>query len=357
MNLVASLLLVITLTLVFSQFGDRVGGKNSILWWMVSIFLVVAAIYPDALVGISQLAGFQLVSNFVLSALVMFLFLQVFELSAAHTGVSRKLRASISSVTAREACEKLSPSAAAKKILVVVPCYNEEENIPTVISHLQQLQLKDQSVEWLIVNDGSSDRSELLLRELAPNNHVSHSVNIGVSGVLLTGFRTALATGYDYVVQFDCDLQHPSNRIIDLVETAKKDGADILVGSRFTKRGRLENNSGRQSTTVARILGSLVLRSAIALFGVHVQDPTSGFRAYSRRAMEGLIRVLPDEYPEPETIALAAVLGLKTSETWVAMAPRVAGTSSLGRLSSLIYIIKVLTSLLGLRLRTRIKTG
>ena len=88
------------------------------------------------------------------------------------------------------------------------------------------------------------------------------------------------------------------------------------------------------------------------LFGVGpIQDPTSGFRVYSRRAIDQLIHCMPDEYPEPELLALAATRGLRVSESPVIMQARQGGKSSIGGLSSIQYMLKVLTALTGLRLR------
>ena len=92
----------------------------------------------------------------------------------------------------------------------------------------------------------------------------------------------------------------------------------------------------------------------LALFGrtARVRDPTSGFRVYSAQAVRALLKIMPDEYPEPETIALLALRGMRIAEVPVRMGPRTAGRSTLAGFSSIRYMVKVTSALAGLRLRS-----
>jgi hypothetical protein len=163
----------------------------------------------------------------------------------------------------------------------------------------------------------------------------------------------------DFVVQCDADGQHPIEAIPSLVAKAHELGTDLLIGSRFSHEPLLPSSTGgrrssMQSTTATRRLGGLVIHTVLRAFGRQgkVIDPTSGFRVYSARSVKTLMKDMPDEYPEPETIALLAVENAIIREVRVAMMPRTTGASSISGLRSLQYMVKVVTALLALRLRT-----
>lgn len=90
-------------------------------------------------------------------------------------------------------------------------------------------------------------------------------------------------------------------------------------------------------------------------FGVKIPDPTSGVRVYSRAAVKILTGNLPDEYPEPESIAILATHGLKIAEIPVTMQARASGVSSLNGFKNLAYMAKVISALVGLRIRTLLR--
>lgn len=359
MSTAAILLIFLMLILVLSQFGSRLAARNSIIWWTVSVFIVVALIAPTALEPLVHAMGIQVVSNFVLAALVMFLFFQLLEMSGETTSQSRKFRRLVSNLAAENFVHKIKSGAnqdtpEKTRVLVVLPCYNEEEALPETIRNLHRLLSKehaDLKILACIVNDGSLDSSQKILERLAPDSYISHSVNIGVSGVLLTGFAIARHLDADYVVQCDSDGQHPVDVIPQIVREAKDGKFDLLIGSRFCLP---THSATHQSTTVARISGILVLRRILKLFGrtASIKDPTSGFRVYSTRAQQILIRTMPDEYPEPESIAILAQKSVTIGETAVDMTARTTGVSSISGLKSLTFMIKVITALIGLRIRS-----
>ena len=129
--------------------------------------------------------------------------------------------------------------------------------------------------------------------------------------------------------------------------------ADLTIGSRFAQVDTREISAYRESTTLARRIGSQLISLALNAFGrgVTVHDPTSGFRVYSDEAIRFLIPYMPDDYPEPESIALLKVRGLKVQEFAINMQQRQGGVSSISGLKSLEFMIKVFTSLISLRLR------
>ena len=108
------------------------------------------------------------------------------------------------------------------------------------------------------------------------------------------------------------------------------------------------------ATSASRRFGALVILTVLRLFGTGaaVSDPTSGFRVFSRRLSDHALSFMPDEYPEPEMLALAVLHGGVVAETGVTMVPRTVGRSSIGGLGVIRYMVKVITALLGLRLRS-----
>ncbi|HYX37263.1 MAG TPA: hypothetical protein VE954_29515 [Oligoflexus sp.] len=124
---------------------------------------------------------------------------------------------------------------------------------------------------------------------------------------------------------------------------------DLTIGSRFVRGDASETRTGRSSTTTLRVLGGQLVRLWLRLFfrGLNVSDPTSGFRVYSSSALDLLATVMPDEYPEPESIALIHIHGLSIGESKVIMSPRYGGKSSLtGMASQARFMLKVFLALL-----------
>ena len=179
-----------------------------------------------------------------------------------------------------------------------------------------------------------------------------------MSGALLTGFLIARELGVSHVVQCDSDGQHPFDFIPELVRRAQAQQADLLIGSRFVQASEEDSAEHKlASTTWARWLGGRLISFTLCLFGARarIKDPTSGFRVYSARAYKKLIINMPEEYPEPESIALLSQAGLSIAETPVAMSARTTGVSSLAGLRSAQFMIKVSISLMALRLRKKPK--
>ena len=158
------------------------------------------------------------------------------------------------------------------KIFIIIPCYNESQNLVKVISQAKEFG------EVVVVDDGSSDNSF----QLAKNQGVKvikHFLNRGQGAALETGDCYALAKGADIVVHFDADGQHVASEIPDLVGPILTGEADIVLGSRF-----LENKS---KTPVFKKW--LILKPAVffqnLILGVKLTDAHNGFRALSRKAL------------------------------------------------------------------------
>lgn len=214
-------------------------------------------------------------------------------------------------------------------VIVIVPAYNEQESILATVQKISAC-----GYDYVVVNDGSTDATLELCRS-NDINVLDLPQNLGIGGAVQAGHKYAQRHGYDVDVQVDGDGQHDPAYIPQLVALIK-DGADLAIGSRF-----LEKTDGYQSTFMRRV-GIQWLSFWLRIFtGARLTDPTSGFRACGRRAIDLFCEDYPIDYPEPESIAHALRLGLRVGETSVSMLERQGGASSIGWLSSIYYMIKV----------------
>ena len=350
-----TLILIILTLILISQFGGKLSAQNSLVWWLIFAFLIFVTTHPDGLLPLTHFLGITLVSNFVFAAMILFLIFQAIQESAVSTGQQRKLRSVVTKIAADYFLQKNEwPSKRKPRVLIVFPCYNEAENLPDLFQHIAKLAPSPFELFPCIINDGSTDESESILKLKAPHISTHHVTNVGVAGVLLTGFKIAKTIDADFLVQCDSDGQHPLEKISDLVEQAIQKNADLMIGSRYVNSSALNIH---ESSSPLRKVGSLIIRLSLKLFSLQntVTDPTSGFRVYSKNAFRALEPIMPDEYPEPETIAILFSKKFRVMETPIPMSPRQAGESSLGGLKGIQFMLKVVTALIGLRLRTWIK--
>lgn len=215
------------------------------------------------------------------------------------------------------------------KVLVIIPAYNEQESIATVVSSVISA-----GYDYVVVNDGSKDETLSICREMG-FNVLDLPQNLGIGGAVQAGHKYAKRYGYQIDVQLDGDGQHDPSYIQALIDGIDS-GADLVIGSRFIKE-----NEGFQSTLLRRI-GIGWLSGCLKFFtGKRVTDPTSGFRACGPRAISLFCSSYPMDYPEPDSIATALRLGLDVREIPVVMRERQGGSSSIGPFASVYYMIKV----------------
>lgn len=225
----------------------------------------------------------------------------------------------------------------ASKILVIIPAYNEEESILGVIEDLDQ---NAPFADYIVVNDGSTDDTQKLLREHGIP-HIDLFKNLGIGGAVQAGYKYALQQGYEIAVQFDGDGQHCAEYVSSLIAPIQEGGADLVVGSRF--KG---NTAGFKSSCMRR-LGISILSSVLKMASTNkIEDVTSGFRAAGKRVIHLFAGYYPDDYPEPESLALVARKGMKLAEVPVSMRERTGGESSIKRMDSVYYMIKVTFAIL-----------
>ncbi|RRA98714.1 glycosyltransferase family 2 protein [Larkinella rosea] len=234
-----------------------------------------------------------------------------------------------------------------ERILVIVPCYNEQSAIASVVNEINQIrQLVDLELDVLVVNDCSTDNSLQVIRELACI-HLNLPVNLGIGGAMHAGYKYAFRHQYDIAVQIDGDGQHPADELVKILEPIRAGRADVVIGSRFL------DNTGFQSTALRRMGINYFRWLNRLLVGQTIFDSTSGFRAFNRQTIGIVNDYYPDEYPEPESIVQFGLHKLRIQEVPVTMRDRQGGVSSITFTKSIYYMWKVTLSTLFAYIRLR----
>ena len=218
------------------------------------------------------------------------------------------------------------------RLLIVIPAYNEEENIVRVVDDLTR---RFPQYDYVVVNDGSRDKTAALCRAHG-YRLIDLPVNLGLAGAFQTGLRYAADNGYDCAMQLDADGQHRPEYIPAMLEELE-DGADIVIGSRFL--------TVKKPKTL-RMVGSYIISWSIRLTtGRAICDPTSGMRLFNRAMVEEFAQNL-NYGPEPDTISYLIKNGAAVKEGQVEMGERIAGHSYLTMMKSVQYMVKMAISIL-----------
>ncbi len=219
------------------------------------------------------------------------------------------------------------------QLLIVIPAYNEAENIEKVVTNVKKIYPE---YDYIVVNDGSKDNTARICAENG-FNFLNLPINLGLSGAFQAGVKYAYEHNYDAVIQIDGDGQHQASYIKKLITCMEETGADIVIGSRFKEVKKDKS---------LRMLGSGLIRGLINLTAHHdIADPTSGMRIYSKRVIKAYATEM-NFNPEPDTISYLIRCGAKVEEVQVEMSEREEGESYLNWKTSIIYMIKVCFSIL-----------
>jgi dolichol-phosphate mannosyltransferase len=168
--------------------------------------------------------------------------------------------------------------------LVIIPTYNEKENVQEILEHVLRLQ---PGFDVLIVDDGSPDGTAAIVKRLqgvhADRIHlIERSGKLGLGTAYITGFKWALAKGYAYIFEMDADFSHDPNDLVRLYD-ACANGADMSVGSRYVKGGRVKDWAWHR--ILLSFTASLYVR---AILWLGVRDTTAGFVCYRRHVLEAI---------------------------------------------------------------------
>jgi len=215
--------------------------------------------------------------------------------------------------------------------LILIPAFNEEESLPITIKALAGF-VEPKNI--LIVSDGSRDRTVQIARQSGANVLELH-LNVGVGGAVRAGMRYASRHEFDYVIQFDADLQHDPIYLSAIRE--KLESCDVVVGSRF-----LDSNNYEMSFT--RRLASKVLSRAVSRrVKTQLTDVTSGYRGAGPKAVNIFQWDYPSQYlaDTVESLVVAHDQGLKICELPTPMNKRIAGSPSHGIWKSALHLFRV----------------
>ena len=227
------------------------------------------------------------------------------------------------------------------KKLIIIPAYNEAENIVKTVTQIVE---KAPDFDYVIINDCSTDRTLELCRERG-YSYLNLPVNLGIGGAVQTGYRYAYFHGYDVAVQFDGDGQHSARFLEEMVAKMEETGSDMVIGSRFIEK------EGFQSSALRRVGIQYFTVLIRILTGKTITDPTSGMRMINRRLLRKFTDDYPKDYPEPESVVTILSEKFKVTEMPVLMNEREEGVSSISMGKSIYYMIKVSFAILIARMK------
>ena len=215
------------------------------------------------------------------------------------------------------------------KKLVIIPTYNEKENIADIIKAVFSL---EGNFHVLVIDDGSPDGTAAIVKGLMSEGDIrlhliERSGKLGLGTAYLTGFKWALEHGYDYVFEMDADFSHDPKDLVRLYKACADDGADLAIGSRYC------NGVSVVDWPMSRIVMSYFASTYVrGILRMHIYDTTAGFVCYSRKVLEkmDLDAVKMKGYGfQIEMKYTAWKLGFKLKEVPIIFTNRQKGTSKM----------------------------
>lgn len=213
--------------------------------------------------------------------------------------------------------------------LVIIPTYNEKENVERMIRAVFAL---SEPFELLIVDDGSPDGTASIVKGLMaefPNKlHIEERTGkLGLGTAYIHGFKWGLKRHFQYFFEMDCDFSHDPNDLVRLYHATKNQGADLAIGSRYVRGGKVEN------WPIGRVLMSYYASVYVRLvLWMNVKDTTAGFKCYRRTVLEAIdldaVRFVGYAF-QIEMKYRAWRKGFKLKEVPIVFTDRVAGTSKM----------------------------
>lgn len=223
-----------------------------------------------------------------------------------------------------------------QSLLVVVPAYNEQASIATVVREVREAL---PGVPVVVIDDCSADGTATLARD-AGAEVLSLPHHLGLGGAVQAGYMLAYELGYQYVIRIDGDGQHDPRDIPLLFRTLRDSDCQMVIGSRFL-------DADASHTSFMRKAGVRFFRAVLRpILGKPVRDPTSGFVGVNRAALEVFSKSFPLEYPEIEALVVLQRRAFQFVEVPVRMRPRLGGRSSITAVKSVYYILHVLLGVL-----------
>lgn len=241
-----------------------------------------------------------------------------------------------------------------KKLLIMIPAYNEEKNIGELLDKLKSPEIAA-IADVLIMDDASKDSTRRIVLEKRLEV-VTHVFNLGYGSGLQVGYKYAVRNDYDYVIQMDADGQHDVSNVMKIykkLRTAGENGKcpDIVIGSRFME--------GSETFPISKIkkMAIVMFRFLIKLgTGKKILDPTSGLQGLNRRAFAFYAGYnhFDDKYPDANMIMQMLLLGYRVEEIPAVMHARVEGVSMHSGLKPILYMLRMMFSIIAVWIRIRV---
>jgi dolichol-phosphate mannosyltransferase len=214
-------------------------------------------------------------------------------------------------------------------LCIILPTYNESENLPLLMERLFSLPIDGLNV--MIVDDNSPDGTGRVAEELAVkyDNRIKvlhRPGKLGLGSAYILGFHECLKTPTEFMVQMDSDFSHPPEKLIEMIQASEN--ADVVIGSRYTKGGALDENW----PVTRKMLSAFGNTYARMILGVHMKDLTGGFRLWKRAVVEAFPwdRIRSNGYVfQVETAYIAERMGFKIAEVPIYFAERKFGQSKM----------------------------
>jgi len=214
------------------------------------------------------------------------------------------------------------------KAIVIIPTYNEIDNIGRM---LEQVLREHPDLEILVIDDNSPDGTAEDVKKVmatSPRIHlIERSGKLGLGSAYVTGFRYALANGFEYIMEMDADFSHNPDDLPRLLEEAQK--RDLVIGSRYCNGVNIINWPFRRL-----LISYFASKYERVITGMPVKDPTGGFKCFHRRVLESidLDRILSDGYAfQIEMNFRAWVKGFRIKEIPIIFTERLNGVSKMSR--------------------------
>ena len=234
-----------------------------------------------------------------------------------------------------------------KKVLIIIPAYNEEANILKAYNKIIKYN-KDNNTSYdvIVINDCSTDNTlKICIENNIPVIPLVH--NLGIGGAVQTGYKYALENDYDVAIQYDGDGQHDVSYVDNIIRPILQGEADLTIGSRFID----ESTSEFKSSTARQICIKIISFFIKLVTGKKVYDVTSGFRASGRLVIEDFAKSYPIDYPEPITNTELLKKNYIIKEVAVSMNEREGGVSSINSWKTVYFMINVILSILVVGIR------
>lgn len=241
-----------------------------------------------------------------------------------------------------------------KDLLIIIPAYNEEKNIPKVLGQLGQPEIKE-IADVLIIDDASADSTGHIVKSM-DHKMVTHIFNMGYGSALQVGYKYAVRKNYKYVIQMDADGQHDSCNIPVIYQKLKEPNnngkyPDIVLASRFMEK------DGYFSVSVLKKLAYVFFRFIIYIItGEKIFDPTTGLQGLSRRAFlyYSKYNYFDDQYPDANMLLQMLLLRFQVVQVPAVMHERTVGKSMHSGLKPIWYMFRMFFSMMAVVFRIKV---